>query len=816
MDNALLGVVLARLDRMPLQEEAASLLLAACEDDASLAALLTGEARERSEPEGTGGDPEPAGAYLQSITVSGFRGVGPASTLDLEPGPGLTLVVGRNGSGKSSFADGLEVLLTGDLRRWQQLTATWHEGWRNLHDPDPTRLSANLLLEGAGPAMAERSWENGAEFAGSRASVQVAGQKRAGLDRLGWQQALVTYRPFLSHSELEAFLNGPSHLYDLLASVLGLEDLTAAEKRLAAARKEREDRLKEVNADLPALLDILGSTDDERATSCREALGGKKRDVARALSIATGSRASQPDSEIGRLRHLSQLTAPAGDLADSAVTTLRAAAGALERAAGSQAGQALALVKLLGSALNHYHACGAGPCPVCGRPGALDEQWRKQTEQEITRLEQQASRAKDAHDQADQAKAQARELFPPVPLALTGPPVGDADPEPARSAWTAWVKQPDNGGPAGLRQLADHIEQGWPALSQAVTALAASAETELRAREDLWAPVAKEVVAWCSRAQDADAAAAAVPALKTAITWLKNATNDIRNDRLAPIGDQARAIWSRLRQESNVDLGAIRLTGSGPRRQVDVNVTVDGAPGAALSVMSQGEVNALALSIFLPRATVTASPFRFLVIDDPVQAMDPAKVEGLARVLEDVSASRQVLVFTHDDRLPEAVRRLGIPARILEVARRPGSIVEVRPALTPVERQLQDAYDLCANDELPQNVAARVVPGLCRLAVEAAFTDAIRRKQLRAGKRHAEVEAEIEAADTLTKKAALAMFGDASRGGDVLRRLNSWRPADADVYQALNKGAHDGHRGSLRSLVTQARALAETIRVRLT
>jgi hypothetical protein len=185
-------------------------------------------------------------------------------------------------------------------------------------------------------------------------------------------------------------------------------------------------------------------------------------------------------------------------------------------------------------------------------------------------------------------------------------------------------------------------------------------------------------------------------------------------------------------------------------------------------------------------------------------------------VLEEVSDRRQVLVLTHDDRLPEAVRRLGIPARILEVARRPGSIVEVRPALTPVERQLRDAYDLCTDDGLPENVAARVVPGLCRLAVEAAFTDAVRRKLLRAGKRHADVEAEIEAADTLTKKAALAMFGDSSRGGEVLRRLNSWRPASADVYQALNKGAHAEHRGSLRSLVTQARALTETISERLT
>ena len=127
--------------------------------------------------------------------------------------------------------------------------------------------------------------------------------------------------------------------------------------------------------------------------------------------------------------------------------------------------------------------------------------------------------------------------------------------------------------------------------------------------------------------------------------------------------------------------------------------------------MSQGEVNALALSIFLPRATVAASPFRFLVIDDPVQAMDPAKVEGLARVLEDVARSRQVLVFTHDDRLPEAVRRLGIPARILEVTRRPESVVRIRQAFTPVERMLKDADDLCLDASVPEDVAAQVVPG---------------------------------------------------------------------------------------------------------
>jgi wobble nucleotide-excising tRNase len=86
--------------------------------------------------------------------------------------------------------------------------------------------------------------------------------------------------------------------------------------------------------------------------------------------------------------------------------------------------------------------------------------------------------------------------------------------------------------------------------------------------------------------------------------------------------------------------------------------------------MSQGEVNTLPLSVFLPRATSPDSPLRFVVIDDPVQAMDPSKVYGMARVFTDVASTRQVVGFTHNDRLPIALRNLQLPARIIEVSSR--------------------------------------------------------------------------------------------------------------------------------------------------
>ena len=193
-------------------------------------------------------------------------------------------------------------------------------------------------------------------------------------------------------------------------------------------------------------------------------------------------------------------------------------------------------------------------------------------------------------------------------------------------------------------------------LTPEIRNLCAQAATEVARRDDRWAPVAAEVTSWCADAETALEGLAPVTAIKAAGKWLKAATDDIRNERLAPLAGQARAIWAMLRQESNVNLGAIRLAGSATHAHVELDVSVDGASSSALGVMSQGEVNALALSVFLPRATLPASPFRFLVIDDPVQAMDPAKVDGLARVLERTAADRQVIVFTHDNRLAQAIR----------------------------------------------------------------------------------------------------------------------------------------------------------------
>ena len=276
MDDVLLGIVLRRLESSPLAEQAADLLLAALEGDEALSAQPGGQAQPHSGARAVTAPPRPAGAYLKSLTVSGFRGIGPPATLDVTPSPGLTLVIGRNGSGKSSFAEALEVLLTGDLRRWVTLPAVWRQGWRSVHHPDAARITAEFLVEEAGPALVQRTWPAGADFAGSSVSVQVTGEKQAGLERLEWSAALADYRPFLSHSELEAFFGSPSGLYELLASVLGLEDLT----RPPARTQGREAAMAATTTHHPpgpAGHDAVPGSPGERAL--QDALGTRDRAV---------------------------------------------------------------------------------------------------------------------------------------------------------------------------------------------------------------------------------------------------------------------------------------------------------------------------------------------------------------------------------------------------------------------------------------------------------------------------------------------------------------------------------------------------------
>jgi DNA repair exonuclease SbcCD ATPase subunit len=102
-----------------------------------LHAALAGTEPDLPTPSQRGVQP-PASLFLESVSVAGFRGVGGRASLRLAGRPGLTLIVGRNGSGKSSFAEAAELSLTGKSDRLSGQSIS-RAGWRNLHDSSPCR-----------------------------------------------------------------------------------------------------------------------------------------------------------------------------------------------------------------------------------------------------------------------------------------------------------------------------------------------------------------------------------------------------------------------------------------------------------------------------------------------------------------------------------------------------------------------------------------------------------------------------------------------------------------------------------------------------
>jgi energy-coupling factor transporter ATP-binding protein EcfA2 len=192
--------------------------------------------------------------------------------LDLEPGPGLTLVVGRNGSGKSSFAEALELLLTGENSRWQGKTKVWREAWRNLHAPGDARIVARFQVDGRpGVQSLRRRWQADDALEAARTEPHL-GTTGAEDELAAWQQAVRRYRPFLSYSQLEDLLESPADLYAALNAVLGIEDVDAAREVLRQARLDGERAAKAVRTERLALLPELAAADDPRAAACHAAL----------------------------------------------------------------------------------------------------------------------------------------------------------------------------------------------------------------------------------------------------------------------------------------------------------------------------------------------------------------------------------------------------------------------------------------------------------------------------------------------------------------------------------------------------------------
>jgi AAA domain len=383
MGEDLVSVVLARASADPtVSDDVELLLLAALESDAALADVLDADhpvaQLKDSDPEGAS-----SRAFLSSITVEGFRGVGDATRLEFAPAPGLVVVAGRNGSGKSSFADALEVALTRDSYRWRNRPPLWRGAWRNLHHPAAASVRVDLAEEGEGVTTVGVDWAAEAGLGEMTAWTQRPGAKReAGLEGLGWQTAIERFRPFLSYQELEAVCAQPSTLYEALDGILGLERLDDADGRLQKQGKRLGEHKERAAALARELKSAAAGLTDERAIVVAAELKRHKPHRIRLARLAAGDRTDDQSSELSTLRALADLTVlddQALAVATDAYTTAVESLAEPNRGGGDAARRR---ADLLVAALSLHDEHGDGPCPVCGR-GSLDAEWASRVRAEL-------------------------------------------------------------------------------------------------------------------------------------------------------------------------------------------------------------------------------------------------------------------------------------------------------------------------------------------------------------------------------------------------------------------------------------------------
>jgi hypothetical protein len=446
--------------------------------------------------------------------------------------------------------------------------------------------------------------------------------------------------------------------------------------------------------------------------------------------------------------------------------------------------------------------------PGLRHPDRLDPGWSIRTQTEVQDLERRSTDLRTARAGQQAARRAIADLFgPETPATLRGGADAGIDVDIAQATWERWAdalaaaNAPD---PAAAEEL-----------GAALRAAAEEAQAEQRRRDLDWQPLRTTATDWLATARAAVRDKTAVATLKAAEAWMAACTTALRQERLAPIVHAAQENWKQLRHESNVALGDIALRKAGVQRYAAFDVNVDGAASSAFGVMSQGELSALAVSIFLPCAALPQSPFGFMVIDDPVQSMDPAKVDGLARVLAHAAQERQVIVLTHDERLPEAARRLALDARIIAVKRRARSKVELVACPPPSDRHIGDAVALAKTDELAHDVRARVIPGFCRSAVEAACDARIRKQRIEAGVPHADVERELESLTSVTASLATAFGLTISQGREINTRLRKIGGDDAvTAVRIMRAGAHELVHADSDALIDATKRIVRAIEPR--
>jgi DNA repair exonuclease SbcCD ATPase subunit len=625
---------------------------------------------------------------LAWIELEAFRGFAETQRLDLDAD--VVLIRGDNGSGKTSLIDGFLWLVCGDLEHLAQRV----KGLRKTHDPvvnryagEPARVRIAVMADGE-ELQFERSGNSvRSQLVGWRDQIPLdnAGAALADafgdLDKEQLPTAVRTWGVLRQDAVLAALESGGA-LHERLSAVVGLERVTlfaTSASKVAKDLRREKSRLEKLREDLrkrheesQRLLSTSKRDQGERDAEPTSQLFPKSASLIED-SLPDGIRLSQSLTadprtltrlgvEVAALVNLATATAErnaAATARSTGVTTslreLEAQLVELEARAKEATSRAPVTSQLASAALELLGEL----CPVCGQTidqmsvrGHLTELLGEsqaamksagEAQQAVARAQAQVSEAKSAEDRrkeaADIVKRSVdafRQRLQSVPeLLIEDPWLEPGRAEELASVLEALRKQ--------LRSLyADIGRSGGGVVLRAARDVETLASELRKIEADL-----EEVEGRCSRADSLDKAshAAAERIVERALRNLEPSFAEVF-DRLAP-----HPTFTELRATQDIYYKKNQIVPEvyDPERRVS---------GNPLLVYSEGQLNVVALSYFLGLAlNAREAALPFMLLDDPLQAMDVLSVLGFADLCRRVREHRQLVLTTHDRRFADVLTR---------------------------------------------------------------------------------------------------------------------------------------------------------------
>lgn len=608
---------------------------------------------------------------LENVSIHDYRGVLNDAPLELsfDPTPGITVLHGLNGAGKSSISDAVEIGLSGKFLPVSSGAGGKAQLWDPIHlargalravirvtlSSGDERLILTTKLDSSG---AIESHEAELDSGGSTTEVSLDS---------AWHDALHSHQPVFAYASLERRVQLSKDLANYFEGLLALGgSFTALEETIASRGKVSSQAFDRWRAARKLAMSALERVDDERVT-----------DVA--LDPLKPVREPSIDDELDEWLEdegLLEDGALARSLPSDCGTQLSDAASRVEGSIKELGNASASSVQQLSGALEHLlkeataHSVDRKSCPVCA---TQKSDWFQTLEKTVEQSEELSALRKRVGVDTKKLAAVCGELLAEV--ISVGGLRGDDGPVQATCAKgkaliDAFALARETETDTQYSVLGATLELAeWLCSDEAKSLIDEAVKRADRNRQ--WRIARAQAVESFIAVWRADAASAA-----QSVRWnnaskrVTSLRDGLRKKRSFSLASKAGKRIEYLLSDADLRLKDIGVSSTKASMEL-----VDQQDNAVdLGMLSAGQRNAVLLAPLL--ASVDAGPFGFLILDDPVHAFDELRIDRLAEMLSKLAETRRVVVLTHDDRLKEhlAARSIHCDTRLVDRENSTGAV----------------------------------------------------------------------------------------------------------------------------------------------